>query len=200
MKNKRNIILNILFLLCEIIGLVLTLVVTHSFQFEYYTEDSNLFAFIVGIIYLCYLILNKKIPRWLQILRLSSIIGLVLTCVVVFFVLLPMTKFNIGYMFGGANFFLHLTCPLLMKVIHFLDKKKIRLNNKELIISCIPTAIYSVILILLNIFNIIKGPYPFLYVYEQPIYVSILWFLFFGITVYLFSILLNKKKRRVNKH
>lgn len=200
MKNKRNIILNILFLLCEIIGLVLTLIVTHTFQFEYYTEDSNLFALIVGIIYLFYLILNKKIPRWLQILRLSSIIGLVLTCVVVFFVLLPMTKFNIGYMFGGANFFLHLTCPLLMKVIHFLDKKKIRLNNKELIISCIPTAIYSVILILLNIFNIIKGPYPFLYVYEQPIYVSILWFLFFGITVYLFSILLNKKKRRVNKH
>ena len=38
----------------------------------------------------------------------------------------------------------------------------------------IPTLIYGVVLIILNIAKVVVGPYPFFYVYDMPWYASIL--------------------------
>jgi len=39
----------------------------------------------------------------------------------------------------------------------------------------IPTIIYAIISIILNILKVMDGPYLFLHVYNQPIYASVLW-------------------------
>ena len=39
------------------------------------------------------------------------------------------------------------------------------------------TLIYAAIFITLNILKVYEGPYPFLMVYKQPVYMSIIWFI-----------------------
>ena len=39
----------------------------------------------------------------------------------------------------------------------------------------IPTVIYAVVVVILNILKLLEGPYPFLYVYKQPWYISLVW-------------------------
>lgn len=195
MKKNKELIINIIYIICESIGILITCNTLHKFQFEYYTLDSNLFAFIIGVIYVLYINRNKKIPRWLQLTRMISVMGLTLTFLVVLFILLPAYNFNFKFMFLGANFFLHLLCPLLLLYIYiFIDKKK-KLSNKELLICLIPTIIYAAILIILNILRIVDGPYFFLKVYNQSPIVSLLWFIFIIIFVYLIGFTINKIKK-----
>lgn len=51
-----------------------------------------------------------------------------------------------------------------------------RLEKKDLKYGIIPTVIYGITVLMLNILKIKSGPYPFFYVYHQPVIVSILWF------------------------
>ncbi|HPF53799.1 MAG TPA: hypothetical protein PLM48_04040 [Clostridia bacterium] len=38
-----------------------------------------------------------------------------------------------------------------------------------------PTLLYAIVIIILNIAKLLVGPYPFLHIYEQPWYMSIVW-------------------------
>ena len=59
----------------------------------------------------------------------------------------------------------------------------------------IPTLIYAIVLIILNIKGIVDGPYAFLRFNFQPLYQSVLWFiLIVGIT-YPIGLVLNKLKK-----
>ena len=197
MSKNKELLFNLYFIIFELIGIIMTSMSLHRLAFEYYTEDSNLFALIITIIYVIFLLLNKKIPRIINILRLSSLLGLFVTFLVVLFILLPMLNFNFIFLFSGANFFLHLICPVLFFYIYmFLDKKN-NFNKKEIFITLIPTFIYSAIIITLNIFKIVDGPYPFLRVYNQPIYMSIIWFVIIVGGAYILDFGLNKLKNRL---
>ena len=139
-----------------------------------------------------YLNRKKKIPRWLQITRMMTLMSLMLTFLVTLFILLPTYNFNFKFLFLGPNFFLHLFCPLLLLYIYiFLDKKK-KLSNKELLICVIPTIIYAIILITLNILRIVKGPYKFLDVHNQSVIASVLWFILLLLFIYLIGFTINK--------
>ena len=195
--KKRELILNIILVIMELIGILHSSIVLQRFALEYYTEDSNLFALIVTIIYLFFLFEKKKIPKMLSILRLASLIGLSVTFLVVLFVLVPMSNFNFGFMFGGANFFLHLACPLLLFYLYVFIDKKIKLNKKDIFMAIVPTLIYSAIIIALNIFKLIEGPYPFLMVYKQPVFMSIFWCVSIIGGAYLLALALNKIKNKL---
>ena len=68
----------------------------------------------------------------------------------------------------GNMFEHHLLCPLLsLFSFMFLEDYKLKLNNIKY--PVIITTIYGFILILLNIFKVIDGPYPFLRVYNQTL-------------------------------
>ena len=54
--KKKIIVFNILFLICELVGLGIIMLSTNRLLFEYYTVDSNLFALIVTLVYLYYLL------------------------------------------------------------------------------------------------------------------------------------------------
>ena len=197
MKNKKEILFNLILVICEIVGITVSSMTLHRFAAEYYTEDSNLFALLVTVIYLYYLFSNKKVPKLISILRLSALIGLSVTFLVVLFVLLPMVNFNFGFMFGGANFFLHLACPLFLFYLFMFKDKKVKLDKKDVFKSLIPTIIYSIIIIILNIFKVIEGPYPFLKVYKQPVYMSIFWCVAIVGGAYLLALALNKIKSKL---
>lgn len=194
MKKKEK-ILNIIFIILEIVGICLSSITIKKLGIEYYTQDSNLFALIIGIIYLYYLINNKKITHSIAVLRLMSVLGLSVTFLVVLFILLPMTNFNFMFMFGGANFFLHLVCPVLLFIIYIRYDKKVELTNKEVFSSLLFTIIYSIILITLNILRIVEGPYPFLMVYKQGILMSIIWYLLIVGGAFLLAKVLYKIKK-----
>lgn len=194
--KKKTIIFNILFLICELVGLGIILLDSHKLFFEYYTVDSNLFAFIITLIYLYFVFRNKKINKILYILRLMSLVCLIITFLVVILILPFMV--SLKFLFWGnygINFILHVICPLLLLYIYFKFDKKVNLNYYELIYNMIPTLIYGIILVTLNINGIVDGPYPFLRFNFQPLYQSILWsVLIVGVT-YPIGLVLYKLKK-----
>ncbi len=192
MKRKYAISFNILIVIMEIIAFIITYKQIHTVAIQYYTEDSNLLALISSLIFLIYLLFNKKIPRWLEIFKYVSTTCLMLTFLVVIFILSPMHNFNYDYMlFTGPLLYHHLLCPTFSFItLIFFDN--INVYKKDYLYSVLATSVYAVVLIILNIFKVLEGPYPFLYVYKQPIYISILWFIIIFSITYVINYILMK--------
>ena len=194
--KKKIIVFNILFLICELVGLGIIMLGGNRSLFEYYTVDSNLFALIMTVVYLYFVCTNKKINKVIYLLRLMSLVSLMITFLVVLFILtfmVPLQFLFWGYY--GTNLILHVICPLLLLYIYFKFDEKVKVNKYELIYNMIPTLIYAIVLIILNIKGIVDGPYAFLRFNFQPLYQSVLWFiLIVGIT-YPIGLVLNKLKK-----
>jgi len=63
-------------------------------------------------------------------------------------------------------------------------------------IGVIPTILYAIIIVILNIVRYIEGPYPFFRVYNQSIIVSIIWIVIIMGLVYFISYMLYKLHNR----
>ncbi len=195
MKNKEK-VLSVLFILLEVAAIITTIISLGKIQIEFYTEDSNIFALIVTIIYSYYLFSNKKVPKIVNILRLSSLAMLMITFLTVSLVLVPIYRMDLSFAYWGPNFFYHLVCPILFFINYTFFSKKEEFNTKDLFISTTPTIIYGIILIAMNVIVKGYGPYPFLYVYEQPVYLSVLWILIFFMTNLVITICLSKLSKK----
>ena len=174
-KKKISVCLNVLLIVLEIIGLFLSIKSLGTNVFIYYTQLSNLFLLVTAILYL----FNNYIKsRIIDIMKFGSTLSVLITFLVVIFVLGPTT--NLGYkwlLFEGANLLYHVTCPILA-VITFLFFDNIKINGlKDVLGAFVFTFIYSIVFILLNLFGVLEGPYPFLMVRSNPIYESIFWFI-----------------------
>lgn len=178
MRKSIDIVLNVLFVILEIIGIFVTINNIGFFDIVYYTHDSNLFALIVTIIYLYYKISKKEIPRIIHGLRFSSTICLMVTFLVVVFVLIPSYNFNFKWLlFKGANLYFHLFCPILLFILYVFFDLEYKYKRIDYLKVIIPTIFYALVLIILNIINLVEGPYPFLLVHKNPIYMSVIWFI-----------------------
>jgi len=195
MKNKEK-VLNVLFILLEIAAIITTIISVGKIQIEFYTEDSNFLALIVTIIYSYYLFSNKKVPKLVNILRLSSLAMLMITFLTVSLVLVPIYRMDLSLAYWGPNFFYHLVCPILFFINYTFFSKKEEFSTKDLFISTTPTIIYGIVLITMNVIVKGFGPYPFLYVYEQPVYLSVLWILIFFMTNLVITICLSKLSKK----
>ena len=195
MKNKEK-VLSILFILLEVAAIITTIISVGKIQIEFYTEDSNIFALIVTIIYSYYLFSNKKVPKLVNILRLSSLAMLMITFLTVSLVLVPIYRMDLSFAYWGPNFFYHLVCPILFFINYTFVSKKEEFSTKDLLISTTPTIVYGIIVTTMNVIVKGYGPYPFLYVYEQPVYLSVLWVLIFFITTLVITICLSKLSKK----
>ena len=195
MKNKEK-VLSVLFILLEVAAIITTIISVGKIQIEFYTEDSNIFALIVTIIYSYYLFSNKKVPKLVNILRLSSSAMLMITFLTVSLVLVPIYRMDLSFAYWGPNFFYHLVCPILFFINYTFVSKKEEFSTKDLFISTTPTIIYGIILMTVNVIVKGYGPYPFLYVYEQPVYLSVLWILIFFMTNLVITICLSKLSKK----
>ena len=154
MKRKISLIMNILIVILELIGFVLLFKNQGGIAFQYYTEDSNILLFITSLIFTIYLFTNKKIPRWLSMLKYISTIGVTLTFLVVIFILAPMMNFNYSKMLlDGALLYQHLLCPVLSIITFLFFDELGSYSKKDNITSLSLTVLYSIILVSLNILN-----------------------------------------------
>jgi len=191
-KNKKSLIFNLLIILFEIIGFILTIKNNGKISFEYYTEDSNILALGSSLLFCYYLIRKKDIPRNVQLFKYMTTICMTVTFLVVLFILIPMYKFDFNFfLFKGSLLYHHLICPLLT-IISFLFLDKLDdFKRKDTIIALSFTIIYAIILITLNILGIVDGPYPFLMVRKQSIKMSLIWCIIFTSFDYIIALLLS---------
>ena len=201
-KNKLSIIMNLILVLLEVLGLIMTIKIYNKIPLEYYTELTNLYTLIITSIYLYYLITNKKIPKLIQILKYISVLDLTITFLMVVFVLVPMNDFNFKWLVFNEDFiFFHFLCPIVSFISYMFIDKYDKFTKKDIIRSTYPTIIYSIVLITLNILNIVTGPYPFLEVRNNPVIHSLIWLVslqtfLIGLTI-LLTYLKNKNSKLV---
>lgn len=173
--NSRNIniIINSLIVILEIIGFILVFNELGITSLEYYTEDSNLLLLMSSIIFLIYILKNKELPAWFESFRFVAVVSTTLTLIIVLTVLSWTTDLGLYHLlFNGSMLYHHTLCPLLAILSFALFENY---NTLKAIKGLYFTIIYAAILIVLNILKIVEGPYPFLLVYKQPIFHSILW-------------------------
>lgn len=196
MKNKKAYIFNIILFAFGLAGLVISFFgMTVGEIFSYYTQDSNIFSMIVSGLYLFYP--KKEPPEYIKILRYSATSCLMVTFSIVILVLGPMYGI-ISYpwlFFHGANFFYHVSCPVLafISFVFFESGKKPSL--KASFLAVIPTAVYAAALVILNALKVVYGPYPFLHIYEQPLFMSVFWCIAILAVAWFMAFLIAKLKR-----
>lgn len=205
-KKIVAIILNLMVVCMELVGTY------HSFREEgiwnlrYYTVLSNVLALAVSILYVIYYICNFKqkendFPRWLKQLKFVACNCLAVTFVVVIAVLIPMNGIQSieHYIFGSANIYHHVFCPIVMIFSFCVFEKERKITMRDNVLAMIPTILYAMVMIILNVGRVLKGPYPFLYVYEQPIYMSVIWTVSILALTYVLGLILrvlNGRKRK----
>lgn len=149
---------------------------------RFYTQDSNLLALAACLICVVGqgIALKKKryeMPLWIQTIKYIATCCLTLTLLVVLFVLIPMSGMQsfTMMMFHGSMLYHHFLCPVLAILSFLLLERTPKMQKKHTFYAMIPTGIYAVVTIILNILKVEEGPYSFLRVYEQPVYISIIW-------------------------
>ena len=199
MKRRISLLLNGLIIIFEVIALIMNLH-ENGLLIEYYTTDSNLLALVSSLIYFVYLLLEEKMPRWLEIFKYMTTICLTITFLVVIFILAPMYDFNYKFfLFDGAFIYQHFLCPIIAIITFLFFDTLHNFNIRDYIRGIYLTIIYAIVLISLNIAGVVKGPYPFLMVKEQSVVSSLLWGVFLTIFDYFIAVCLGKLYFKFNK-
>ena len=201
-KNKKriSIILNILIVIFELCGLYLNFKNNSRISIEFYTEDANVLAFFSSLLLIGYLLFNKKIPDWVKKFKYYTTIGLTITLLVVLFVLIPMGDFNFKlYLFDGVMFFHHTICPILALVSFLFYDDLGKIERSDIIGGLGFTILYSIVLIILNLYDLVKGPYPFLMIKNQTIIASIIWFILIYALAYFIAYYLRVLYTKFNR-
>ena len=194
-KKKLSINFNILIVVIEIIGLILYYKELGIDSLVYYTILSNLFLLVSCILYL---FKNKIKSRVVDIMKFGSTLSVTITFIVVLLILGPTKELTYNFLLlEGANFYYHLVCPIL-GIITFLFFDDIKISGiKDVLGAFVFTIIYSIIILSLNIFKVIVGPYPFLKVYENPVHMSFIWIVLILGGSFLLGIALEKIKNKI---
>ena len=116
--------------------------------FKYFTVDSNVFAGIVALVYMIYLILLSKgkikvMPKWLSYLKLAAATGVTLTMMVTVFFLAPKSTTTYFAYFMNSNLFMHLITPLLC-IISFIFFEPAQLSFIESFTGTCPMILYAI--------------------------------------------------------
>ena len=195
-KKVITIGLNIILIILESIGLYQsfkTLGWVESIKF--YTELSNILGLLSSILLVCFL-LKGNVPKSVKIFRFLSVLSLSVTFLVVLFILGPMYGFNYKFLFfSGSMLFTHLLCPILI-FISFVFLEDGKFDKKDCLIANALTIGYAIVMMILNLLNIVDGPYPFLRVRHQNIFMSIIWVVLIVGGSYLLSLGISKLKER----
>lgn len=164
--------------------------------FRYFTIDGNIFIILASIVISIFLILKKE-SKISYLLHLMAAVSALLIFITVVIVLLP--YFGSMLLHGYKMIVLHATNPMLC-VISFLFFYKDKISKKMAILGILPMAVYGFFAMLFCFTKVWSGsliPYPFLEVYDNPWYESLLYIVgMFGGSI-LTSILLSIISRKL---
>lgn len=172
-NNKLALGSNILLIVLAGLGLYFSIVDKNAFL--YYSDNAGMFALSSSIIYVI-VILTKKEPNFLSLaLRYVSTTCLVLTLVGTFYVATTTGENYLDSFIKGSHLFNNLLCPIVSFVSFTLFEGDRRLNKKKTIwYALIPTVIYGIIMLVCNLTNTFTGPYPFMMINDNPVYVTVI--------------------------
>ncbi len=178
MKDKIALAINTLIIIGESIAQPMIFIPRGIAAAQYYTQLSNIMLFIAAIILEVFLLrkIIKKttIPRWVGLTLFSAVAATTVTIVVVL-TILSWQVGDLGWLlFNGSMFFTHTLCPIL-GIILFTVFNPCEFKKTDARYAMIFTLGYAAVALVLNIAKIWHGPYPFLWVYEQPIWASVMW-------------------------
>ena len=188
-RTKTALAFNLAIIACEIAAIIIVFFKIGCYPLIYYTAVMAGFQ-------VRYLKSGKEIPHSVQMFKYMAAAMLSVTFIVVLAVLSPMRGEGINgwlYMLFNKDFtFLHTLCPILTILSFVLFEKEPHLNTKSAFTATIPTLIYAILLIILNIVGAVDGPYPFLRVMNQPLYMSFVWFIVIVGGAFFLALLLQK--------
>ncbi len=172
--------LNLIMVVLEIIGAVMSWRQLGVWMFQFYTQDSNLLALaacaLLAAFQLRVLRRGAAIPLWTQRLKYAAVCCLSVAFLVVVLVLAPMSGGAYGLMLlEGTMLYHHLLCPLAAFFGFMLFEKQPALRRIDALLPAVLTFLYAAVLTALNITRVVDGPYPFLRVYAQSVPASVLW-------------------------
>jgi len=192
-KKKLALIINIIIIIVELLAFGKNLLVEHNIAIEYYTNDSNILALISSILFIIFYNKNKEFVKDIRFIATSC---LTVTLLVVIFILSPMYEFNYKLLMFTDNFFILHTLAPILSIISYVALED-RSNKNYLCLAF--TTLYAIIMIVLNVLNIVDGPYPFLKVNTQDILVSLLWGIIIIGGSYLISLCLNLLNKKIKR-
>lgn len=201
-RLKISLGLSLAVVVMEIIAAVLSYGNNGSGMFRFYTEDSNIFTFFACLIYsVCAVraLRGGVIPGWVKTFKYMAVCCLSVTFLVVVCVLSPMYGAG-GYkvmLFYSSMLFHHFLCPLTAAASFLFFEPWPEYTPRKAAVALIPTVIYAAVTVTLNIAKVMEGPYPFLYVYKQPVYMSVIWVAVIIGGAYLIARLLGYANRRL---
>ena len=196
--NYKNvqISINIIIIILEIIGFILSVDGYGITSLTYYTADSNLLLLMSSILILFYLLQDKELPSWLESFRFISVVSVTVTLFIAVTVLSWTSDLGLfDILFQDDLLYHHTLCPLLAIISFSLIEKY---DNLKVIQGVYFTIAYAAVMIILNILKIVDGPYPFLKVYEQPVLQSVFWVVIIFAVTYLIAAVLKKVNDKVN--
>ena len=158
-------------------------------MFRYYTQDSNILAMIVCAISAVFTLVallagREHRPKWVMILKHMATSCLMITFLVAAFVLTPAESSGTwlsfrrefhSMMLSGELLYLHTLCPLVMFFSFLLLEDNRRLTVRATLATIIPTLIYGISTLYMNITRAYVGPYFFFQIHRQPACVTALW-------------------------
>lgn len=176
MKKRMDVYLNVLIIILEIVGLVISIKALGKDVFIYYTQDSNVFLMLSSIFYLA--TYKSKDRKLASVFKFGATLSVLVTFLVVITVLSPTMHLSYRWlMLEDANLFYHTLCPILAVVTFiFFDRIEVK-GYKDILGALVFTILYTIIFLILNLTKVIEGPYPFLLVYENSVLVTIIWFI-----------------------
>lgn len=194
-NNKLALGSNILLIVLAGLGLYFSIVDKNAFL--YYSDNAGMFALSSSIIYVI-VALTKKEPNFLSLaLRYVSTTCLVLTLVGTFYVATTTGENYLDSFIKGSHLFNNLLCPIVSVISFTLFEGDRRLNKKKTIwYALIPTVIYGIIMLVCNVSNTFTGPYSFMMINDNPVYVTVIVFIVTIILNYVigrFLLLSNQK-------
>lgn len=203
-RQKIGFIMNIIVLVLELCAFITGSGALSITCFKFYTEDSNVFSLFACVTMLISYIrvmkdANKSIPKWVKVVKYMSVCCLCVTFIVVVFILAPFSGPG-GYskmLLKDAALFKHLLCPVFAFITYVFYEADKEMEGKYIKYALIPTISYAIITIALNLTRILHGPYPFLYVYEQPVFMSVFWAVIILFLAYCVAYLVHHAAKRV---
>ena len=162
-KKAISIALLITAILGELAGLTIAFL-TEEKPYLFFTNIGNAFYLIVAILVLIAQISalrkKKQISRWSFVLHYT---GTVTEVLIFLIVCLYLVWFNGPMMLYSGSFpFLHVLCPILAIVNHYVFLGKSEYRFKDGGWGFLPPVLYACVIIPLCACKIIEAPYPFL--------------------------------------
>ncbi len=198
-NNKLAILCNSVMIIFTCVGLYMS--IQESDIFLHFTNDINILLLVSNIVYILTLLIKKDVAFIGLLLRYMATACLVLIFIATFYLASTIeTTYVEGLKFYLTNksfLFFNLLNPIISVVSFTRFEGDRRLNKKKTIyLAMLPTLLYGIVLVILNLTNTVVGPYPFLMVNANTPLVSIICMIVILVLNYLiarFILLFNQK-------